>query len=118
MEAIAKLRNCPMSARKMRLVVDNIRGKSVDDALNILKYTNKEASVWLNKLVLSAVSNWANKSADLSPEDYQLFIKTAFVDDGPVMKRFRPAPHGRAHRIRKRMNHVTIIVDNKVKIEE
>jgi large subunit ribosomal protein L22 len=119
MEAVAKLRNCPMSARKMRLVVDNIRGKSVDDALNILKFTNKEAAVWLNKVVLSAVSNWVNKTeSGLSPEDYRLFIKTAFVDEGSTLKRFRPAPHGRAHRIRKRMNHVTIIVDNKIKIEE
>jgi large subunit ribosomal protein L22 len=90
----------------------------VDDALNILKFTNKEAAGWLEKLVLSAVSNWANASAELSPEDYKLFIKTAFVDGGPVLKRFRPAPHGRANRIRKRMNHVTLIVENKVKIEE
>ena len=118
MEALARLRNCPMSARKMRLVVDNIRGKSVDDALNILKFTNKEAAIWLEKVVLSAISNWANKSESLSPEDYKLFIKTAFVDGGPVLKRFRPAPHGRAHRIRKRMNHVKIVVENKVKIEE
>ncbi len=118
MEALARLRNCPMSARKMRLVVDNIRGKSVDDALNILKYTNKEAATWLEKVVLSAISNWANKSDALSPEDYRLFIKTAYVDGGPVLKRFRPAPHGRANRIRKRMNHVTIVVENKVKIEE
>ena len=118
MEALARLRNCPMSARKMRLVVDNIRGKSVDDALNILKFTNKEAAIWLEKVVLSAISFWANKLESLSPEDYKLFIKTAFVDGGPVLKRFRPAPHGRAHRIRKRMNHVTIVVENKVKIEE
>lgn len=118
MEAVAKLKNCPMSARKMRLVVDNIRGKSVDDALNILKYTNKEAAVWLNKLVLSGISNWVNKSGNLSPEDHSLYIKTAFVDGGSVLKRFRPAPHGRANRIRKRTNHVTIIIDNKVKIEE
>ncbi len=118
MEALARLRNCPMSARKMRLVVDNIRGKSVDDALNILKFTNKEAAGWLEKVVLSAISNWANKSESLSPEDYKLFIKTAFVDGGSVLKRFRPAPHGRANRIRKRMNHVTIVVENKVKIEE
>ncbi|MBK8349594.1 MAG: 50S ribosomal protein L22 [Saprospiraceae bacterium] len=117
MEALARLRNCPMSARKMRLVVDNIRGKSVDDALNILKYTNKEAAVWLEKVVLSAIANWSNKTDALSPEDYKLFIKTAFVDGGPVLKRFRPAPHGRANRIRKRMNHVTIVVENKVKIE-
>lgn len=118
MEALARLRNCPMSARKMRLVVDNIRGKSVDDALNLLKFTNKEAAVWLEKLVLSAVSNWSNKAEESSPEDFKLFVKTAFVDGGPVLKRFRPAPHGRANRIRKRMNHVTIIVENKVKIEE
>ena len=118
MEALARLRNCPMSARKMRLVVDNIRGKSVDDALNILKFTNKEAAGWLENVVLSAISNWANKSESLSPEDYKLFIKTAYVDGGSVLKRFRPAPHGRANRIRKRMNHVTIVVENKVKIEE
>jgi large subunit ribosomal protein L22 len=118
MEALARLRNCPMSARKMRLVVDNIRGKSVDDALNILKFTNKEAASWLEKVVLSAISNWANKSESLSPEDYKLFIKTAYVDGGSVLKRFRPAPHGRANRIRKRMNHVTIVVENKIKIEE
>jgi large subunit ribosomal protein L22 len=117
MEAVAKLRNCPMSARKMRLVVDNIRGKSVDDALNILKFTNKEAATWLEKLVLSAISNWANKTESLSPEDYRLFVKTAFVNEGTVLKRFRPAPHGRANRIRKKMNHVTIIVENKLKIE-
>lgn len=116
MEAVATLRNCPMSARKMRLVVDNIRGKSVDDAFGILKYTNKEAAVWLEKLLLSAVSNWANKH-DNSPEDAGLFVKTAFVNGGPVLKRFRPAPHGRAHRIRKRMNHVTLIVENKNNIE-
>jgi large subunit ribosomal protein L22 len=117
MEALAKLKNCPMSARKMRLVVDNIRGKSIDDALSILKFTNKEAAVWLEKLVLSAVSNWSNKAESDSPEDYRLFIKTAFVDGGSVIKRFRPAPHGRANRIRKRMNHVTIVVENKVKLE-
>jgi len=117
MEAHAKLRNCPMSARKMRLVVDNIRGKSVDDAFNILKFTNKESAVWVEKLVLSAVSNWANKADASSPEDYRLFVKTAFVDGGSSLKRFRPAPHGRANRIRKRMNHVTIVVENKVKIE-
>jgi large subunit ribosomal protein L22 len=116
MEAVATLRNCPMSARKMRLVVDNIRGKSVDDAFGILKYTNKEAAIWLEKLLLSAVSNWANKS-DNSPEEAGLIVKTAFVNDGPVLKRFRPAPHGRAHRIRKRMNHVTLIVENKNNIE-
>jgi large subunit ribosomal protein L22 len=117
MEAVARLRNCPMSARKMRLVVDNIRGKSVEDALNILKYTNKEAAVWLEKLVLSAISNWEQKSEGYSADEHGLFIKRAFVDGGPMLKRFRPAPHGRANRIRKRMNHVTIVVENKILTE-
>ncbi|HRO08316.1 MAG TPA: 50S ribosomal protein L22 [Saprospiraceae bacterium] len=118
MEAVAKLKNCPMSARKMRLVVDNIRGKSVDDALNILKYTNRESAVWLEKLVLSAISNWVVKSDTDNPEDFKLFIKTAFVDGGTSLKRFRPAPHGRANRIRKRLNHVTVIVENKIEIKD
>jgi large subunit ribosomal protein L22 len=118
MEALAKLKNCPMSARKMRLVVDNIRGKSVDEALNILKFTNKEAATWVEKLVLSAIANWAQKADSASPEDYRLFVKTAFVDAGSVLKRFRPAPHGRANRIRKRTNHVTLVVENKVKLED
>lgn len=119
MEAVAKLKNCPMSARKMRLIVDTIRGKSVDEALNILRYTKQEAGEWLEKLLLSAVANWENKNDMLlSADDYDLFVKKAFVDEGSMLKRFRPAPHGRAHRIRKRMNHVTLIVDNKVTIEE
>ncbi|MDG1295779.1 MAG: 50S ribosomal protein L22 [Saprospiraceae bacterium] len=113
MEAVAKLRNCPMSARKMRLVVDLIRGKEVEEALDILRFTKKEAAVWLEKLVLSAVANWENKldSAD-SADNYGLVIKTAFSDQGTMLKRFRPAPHGRAHRIRKHTNHVTIVVEN------
>ena len=119
MEAVAKLKNCPMSARKMRLIVDTIRGKSVDEALNILRYTKQEAGEWLEKLLLSAVANWENKNDMLlSADDYDLFVKKAFVDEGSMLKRYRPAPHGRAHRIRKRMNHVTLIVDNKVEIEE
>ena len=118
MEALARLRNCPMSARKMRLVVDNIRGKSVDDALNILKFTKKEAAGWVEKLLLSAISNWASKTDVASPEEYRLFVKTAFVDGGSVLKRFRPAPHGRANRIRKRMNHVTLVVENKLEIKD
>lgn len=118
MEAVARLKNCHMSARKMRLVVDNIRGKSVDDALNILKFTKRESAVWLEKLVLSAISNWSNKAESDNPEDFKLYIKTAFVDGGSSVKRFRPAPHGRANRIRKRLNHVTIVVENKVKLED
>lgn len=114
MEAVAKLRNCPMSARKMRLVVDNIRGKGVTDAVNILRFTNKEAATWLEKLLLSAVANWENKLDNVeSADDYDLFVKTAFVDEGATLKRFRPAPHGRAHRIRKRTNHVTLVVSNR-----
>ncbi len=119
MEAIAKLRNVPMSARKMRMVVDTIRGKSVEDALNILKYTKREAGEWLEKLLLSAVSNWENKTDMMhSADDFDLVIKTAFVDEAGMLKRFRPAPHGRAHRIRKRSNHVTVVVENKIAIEE
>lgn len=118
MEAVAKLRKCPMSARKMRLVVDNIRGKNVDEALNILKFTNKEAAVWLEKLVLSAISNWEYKNGmAVSADDYDLIIKTAFVDEGMTLKRFRPAPHGRAHRIRKRTNHVTLTVENTIPLD-
>lgn len=118
MEAVAKLRNCPMSARKMRLVVDTIRGKGVDDALNILRFTKKEAAEWVEKVLLSAISNWESKS-DMSydADDYDLFIKYALVDEGIVLKRFRPAPHGRAHRIRKKRNHLTIVVENRILTE-
>ena len=115
MEAVAKLKNCPMSPRKMRLVVDNIRGKNVEEALNILKFTKKEAAIWLEKVVVSAISNWENKNDGAADaDDHNLFIKTAFVDGGTMLKRFRPAPHGRAHRIRKRTNHVTIVVENRI----
>jgi large subunit ribosomal protein L22 len=115
MEAVAKLRNCPMSARKMRLVVDLVRGKGVEEALDILRFTKKEAAVWLEKLVLSAVANWENKlDGAESADDYGLVIKTAFSDQGTMLKRFRPAPHGRVHRIRKHTNHVTIVVENSV----
>lgn len=118
MEAVAKLRNVPMSARKMRLVVDNIRGKRVEDALDILRFSKRESAIWLEKLVLSAVANWENKLGGLeSADDFGLVIKTAFVDEGTMLKRFRPAPHGRAHRIRKRTNHVTIVVENRIPVE-
>jgi large subunit ribosomal protein L22 len=112
MEAVAKLRNIPMSPRKMRLVVDLVRGKSIDEALGILKYTNKEASIWLEKLLVSAIANWENKS-DGSADDHDLYIKSIFSDGGTMLKRFRPAPHGRAHRIRKRTNHVTLVLENR-----
>jgi large subunit ribosomal protein L22 len=119
MEAVAKLRNVPMSPRKMRLVVDNIRGKNVMDALGILKYTNKEAAVWLEKLVLSAINNWEQKAdQEGAADDYGLYIKTAFVDPGGIIYRFLPAPQGRAYRVRKRRNHVTLVVANSVPFNE
>lgn len=118
MEATAKLKNCPMSARKMRLVADLIRGKKVDEALNMLKFTKKEAAEWLEKVVLSAISNWENKNDMVySAADYGLVIKTAMVDEGTMLKRFRPAPQGRAHRIRKRTNHVTLVVENTLALD-
>jgi large subunit ribosomal protein L22 len=118
MEAVAKLRNCPMSARKMRLVVDNIRGKNVIDALGILKYTNKEAAIWLEKLLLSAINNWEQKSEmEGGADEYELYVKTAFVDPGGIIYRFLPAPQGRAYRVRKRRNHVTLVVANRVALD-
>jgi large subunit ribosomal protein L22 len=119
MEAVAKLKNCPMSARKMRLVVDLIRGKSVDEALNILRFTKKEAAKWLEKLLLSAIANWEYKNdMNYNAEDYGLYVKEIFSDEGTFLKRYRPAPQGRAHRIRKRTNHVTLVVKNKIAIEQ
>jgi large subunit ribosomal protein L22 len=115
MEAVAKLRNCPLSARKMRLVADLVRGKKVEDAVNILKYTNKEAAGWLEKLVLSAVTNWENKTQGAQDVDeHDLFIKKLTVDDAGHLKRIRPAPQGRAHRIRKHSNHVTVVIENRI----
>ena len=115
MEAVAKLRNCPLSARKMRLVADLVRGKKVEDAVNILKFTNKEAAGWLEKLVLSAVTNWENKTNGAQDVDqHDLFIKTLMVDDAGHIKRIRPAPQGRAHRIRKHSNHVTVIIESRI----
>ena len=111
MEAVARLRNVPTSPRKMRLVADMIRGLGVDDALNALKYTSNEPAGKIEKLVLSAISNWEVKN-HLRPEDYDLFVKEISVDSAKMLKRFRPAPHGRAHRIRKRSNHVTLVLDS------
>ena len=113
MQAVAKLRNCPMSARKMRLGADLIRNKPVPEALSILQYAGREAGVWLEKLLLSAVANWENKlDNEESADDYALKVVTIMVDQGTQIKRFRPAPQGRAHRIRKHSCHVTIAVDN------
>ena len=108
--AFAKLNNCPTSPRKMRLVADLVRGEKVEKALNILKFSQKEASRRLEKLVLSAVANWQAKNEDSDVEAASLFIKEIRVDSGTMLKRLRPAPQGRAHRIRKRSNHVTIVL--------
>ena len=118
MEAIAKLRNVPTSTRKMRLIADLIRGKGVDLALNTLKFDSKIGSKRMEKLLLSAIANWQDKNKDSKIEDSDLFIKEIFVDGGKVIKRLRPAPQGRAHRIRKRSNHVTMILDSLNKTEK
>jgi len=111
--AFAKLNNCPTSPRKMRLVADLVRGKMADKALNILRFSQKEASRRLEKLLLSAISNWEAKNEGLSVEDAELYVSRITVDSGSMLKRLRPAPQGRAHRIRKRSNHVTIVLDSK-----
>ena len=108
--AFAKLNNCPTSPRKMRLVADIIRGKKVEDALSILKFSSKEAAGRLEKLVLSAIANWQAKNEDSDVADAGLIIKEIRVDGGAMLKRLRPAPQGRAHRIRKRSNHVTLVL--------
>ncbi len=112
MEAIAKLNNYPTSPRKMRLLADLIRGLEVEKALGILQFNPKHPAVPMYKLLKSAISNWEQKNTDEKAEDAGLFVKTIMVDCGRVLKRMRPAPQGRGYRIRKRSNHVTIIVDS------
>ena len=115
MEAIAKLNNCPTSSRKMRLLADLVRGKRVGEAMNILRFNNKkESSHRLDKLLRSAIANWEQKNEGADVESAQLYVKTIFVDGGAMMKRVRPAPQGRAYRVRKRSNHVTLVVDSKI----
>lgn len=113
MEAVAKLNNNPTSTRKMRLLADLIRGMEVEKALNVLKFHPKHPSTPLEKLLLSAVANWKVKNEGARVEDANLFVKTVFVDGGRVLKRMRPAPQGRGYRVRKRSNHVTIVVDTR-----
>ncbi len=108
--AFAKLNNCPSSPRKMRLVADLVRGKKVEMALNVLRFSSKEASRKLEKLLLSAINNWEQKNEDGDVAQAGLIVKEIRVDGGAMLKRLRPAPQGRAHRIRKRSNHVTIIL--------
>ena len=106
----AKLNNCSISPRKMRLVADLVRGKAVEKALGILKFNTKSASVYIEKLLMSALSNWQTKNENKDISDASLFIKEIRVDSAGMIKRLRPAPQGRAHRIRKRSNHVTLIL--------
>ena len=109
----AKLNNCPSSPRKMRLVADLIRGKNIDKALSILRFSPKESSSKLEKLLLSAISNWQSKNENANLDSAQLFVKEIRVDSGSMLKRIRTAPQGRAHRIRKRSNHVTLVLSSK-----
>jgi large subunit ribosomal protein L22 len=112
----AKLRNVPTSPRKMRLVVDMIRGMEVFRALGVLKFSNKEAAARVEKLLRSAISNWEQKN-ERKAESGELFVTSISVDGATIMKRMRPAPQGRGHRIRKRSNHVTLFVDTQNKNE-
>lgn len=116
--AFAKLNNYPSSPRKMRLIVDLIRGKRVEQALHILKHNAKQPSENLRKLLLSAIANWQKKNEGLRLEDSDLYVKSVFVDGGRQLKRLQTAPQGRAHRIRKRSNHVTLILGSLVDSQE
>ncbi|MCF8360394.1 MAG: 50S ribosomal protein L22 [Prolixibacteraceae bacterium] len=114
----AVLRNNPTSPRKMRLVADMVRGMEVNRALDVLKFSSKEASRKVEKLLLSAIANWQAKNEEKRLEESNLFISKIFVDSGRMLKRIQPAPQGRAHRIRKRSNHVTIYLDSKNPVTE
>lgn len=118
MDSKAILKNVPTSPRKMRLVADLVRGRGVNESLAILKYQNKVGAGYLHKLLLSAVSNWQQANAEQRVEDADLYIKTLFIDGGRMLKRLRPAPQGRGHRIRKRSNHITIELASKIVISE
>jgi large subunit ribosomal protein L22 len=111
--SVAKLQNCPTSPRKMRLVVDLIRGEGVEKALYILKFLNKEAAIRVEKLLLSAIKNWEAKNEGKRVEDSALVVSEVSVGGGRQLKRLRPAPQGRGYRIRKRSNHVHLTVDSK-----
>lgn len=115
-QAIAKLRNCHMSARKMRLSADLVRGIPVTKALGIMKFTRKEGAKFLYKILLSAIANWSVKTQQ-DADEYDLFVKAIWVDQGTQLKRFQPAPHGRAHRIRKHSCHVTLVVENHLPVQ-
>jgi len=110
---MAKLNDCPTSPRKMRLVADLVRGEDIFKALSILQFTPKDAAIRVEKLLRSAISNWEAKNEGEKAEDASLYVKEIFVDSGSVLKRIRTAPQGRAHRIRKRSNHVTLILGSR-----
>lgn len=111
MEATARLRNVPLSPRKLRLVADLVRGTRVDRGLNVLKLTHKKCSLPIQKLLLSAMANWEVKNEGATVDDNVLYVKSIYVDGASMLKRLNPAPQGRAHRIRKRSSHVTLVVD-------
>jgi len=118
MESLAKLKNCPVPPRKMRTLADHIRGKKVDDALNILKFHPKRMyAKHLEKVLLSGIANWQEKNEGEAIEDHELYIKTIQIDEGRTLKRIRPAAMGRANRIRKRSNHITLKVDSLNEVE-
>lgn len=110
--SFASLRNCPTSPRKMRLVADMIRGEEVSKALYMLQFSTKEAAKRMGTLLRSAIANWEAKNEGERPEDHNLVVSMVKVDSARMLKRLRTAPQGRGHRIRKRSNHVTIIVDS------
>ena len=113
----AVLRNCPTSPRKMRLVTDLISGMDVNKALDVLKFSSQEASRRMEKLLLSAIANWQSKNEGVRVEESNLYVKNIHVDSGRVLKRLQTAPQGRAYRLKKRSNHVTLVLDSKVKEE-
>jgi large subunit ribosomal protein L22 len=117
-KAMAVLNNCPTSPRKMRLVVEMIRGVEVSKALDILRFSTKEPSKRVEKLLLSAIANWQKKNEEMRIEKSNLYVKEVFVNGGRQLKRLRPAPQGRGYRIRKRSNHVTIVLDSLVNSQE
>jgi len=110
---LAKLNNCPTSPRKMRLVAEMIRGEKVEMALHMLEHSPQQAAGRLRKLLLSAIANWQVKNEGTKLEDSNLYIKTIMVDGGRMLKRVQPAPQGRAHRVRKRSNHVTLTLGSR-----
>jgi len=113
----AVLRNCPTSPRKMRLVTDMISGMEVNRALDVLKFSSQEASRRMEKLLLSAIANWQSKNEGVRVEESNLYVKLVHVDSGRVLKRLQTAPQGRAYRLKKRSNHITLVLDSKVKEE-